>query len=107
MADYTVKLDNQGEQLMAVAVKDWIKANTVTTNVVTKKIVDGKEIETTTPIETIPKMNETQFIQKLIDDKLAEVFNKVKAERTSSIQQKYEIATEAKKAQVQQILGVE
>ena len=106
MADYTIKLDNQGEQLMAIAVKDWIKANTVTTNVVTKKIVDGKEVEVTTPTETIPKMNKVQLIQKLVDDKMTEVYNKVKADETSSIQQKYEALTEDKKAQVKQILGV-
>ncbi len=68
--DYTVKLDTQGEELIAIAVKDWVKANTVTTNIITKKVVDGKEVEIVTPTETIPKMNKAQFIQKLIDDKL-------------------------------------
>ena len=105
-ADYTVKLDTQGEQLMAIAVKDWIKANTVITNVVTKKIIDGKEVEITIPTETIPKMNKGQLIQKLVDDKLTETFNRVKAEKASSIQQKYDTATEEKKTQIQQILGV-
>lgn len=84
--DYTVKLDTQGEELIAIAVKDWVKANTVTTNIITKKVVDGKEVEIVTPTETIPKMNNAQFIQKLIDDKLTETFNKVKAEKSSSIQ---------------------
>jgi len=104
MADYTVKLDTQGEQLMAIAVKDWQKANTVITNVVTKD-AEGKEV--TTPTETIPKMTKGGLIQKLVDDKLTEIFNRVKAEKASSIQQKYDTATEDKKVQIQQILGME
>ncbi len=102
--DYTVKLDTQGEELIAIAVKDWVKANTVTTNIITKKVVDGKEVEIVTPTETIPKMNNAQFIQKLIDDKLTETFNKVKVEKSSSIQKKYDSANETTKSQIDNIL---
>lgn len=106
MADYTVKLDTQGEQLMTIAVNDWIKSNTVTTNTITKKLVDGKEVEITTPTQTVPNMDKPQLIQKWINEKLTEIFTRVKSEKASSIQQKYEVADEVKKARIQQILGV-
>ncbi len=83
--NYTIKTDNQQEDLLQRAVDDWIKANTVTINVVTKD-AEGKEI--TTPTITPPSMTKADFIQKLVNDKMTEVYVKVEAEKASAIPEK-------------------
>lgn len=83
--DYIVKTDNQQEDLLQRAVDDWIKANTVTVNVITKD-EEGKEI--TTPTITPPKITKADFIQKLLNDKTTEVYIKVEAEKVSAIPEK-------------------
>jgi len=100
-ADYTIKTDAQGELLLKKAVEDWQKTNTVTVNEVTKD-KEGKEI--TTPTITVPKMNKAQFIQKLLDDKLAEVYTKIQGEEKSTLTEKWDSLTAAKKDQIKAIL---
>src|SRR3990170_189425 len=100
-ADYTVKTDGQGEQSLEAAIAEWIEANTVTTNVVTKG-PKGEEIFT--PTKTVPTMTKDQFLQKLVDDKLSETFTKMKGKEKGDLIEKWDSISAAKREQIKVIL---